>query len=220
MLKKYLTEDEQRCLLTTLKQVKGDVAERDCAVVHLLIHTGMRVGECLRLSVGDAASALKIGYLYLPKEYRKGRADEKRDHEVLVTAPVRAALLALLEQRAGAELDEALIVSRKSAGLGWRSMSVRGVEQRVAYWARQAGLPDGVSPHWFRHTRAMNIMRRTTATDPLGIVKAALGHVSIKSTEVYARQTRESVETALREVDAKPRLRLRDLRQIHERRAS
>ncbi|MFA6971671.1 MAG: tyrosine-type recombinase/integrase [Gallionella sp.] len=215
MLNKYLTEDEQKRLLDVLNLYKSEVALRDSAVVRLLIHSGMRVGECLRLSVQDAMAALKSGYIYLPKEYRKGRTDERRDHEVLVTVPVKTALSDLLNIRVGAELDEALIVSRKSAGLGWRALSVRAVEQRVAFWAQSAGLPDGVSPHWFRHTRAMNIMRRTTATDPLGVVKAALGHASIRSTEVYARQTREHVEAALREVDAKPRLRLADLRKAH-----
>lgn len=216
MLKKYLTEEEQRRLLSILKQSAGDVARRDDALIRLLINSGMRIGECLRLSVGDAVAAIKSGYIYLPKEYRKGRADEKRDHDVLVTLPVKVALFELLALREGAAMDEALAVSRKSAG---RAMSVRAFEQRVAYWAGQAGLPKGVSPHWFRHTRAMNIMERTTSPDPLGIVKAALGHSSIRSTEVYARQTRENVEAALREVDGRPRLRKADLRKMHEGRA-
>lgn len=216
MLKKFLTEDEQKRLLNVINLYKSEVAQRDSAVVRLLLSTGMRVGECLRLSVKDAMAALKTGYLYLPKEYRKGRADERRDHEVLVTVSVRVALVDLLTLRVNAELDEALIVSRKRGGIGWSALSVRGFQQRVSFWAGEAGLPDGVSPHWFRHTRAMNIMRCTTSSDPLGIVKAALGHASIRSTEVYARQTREHVEDALREVDAKPRLRIADLRRAHE----
>lgn len=215
MLKKYLTEDEQKRLLYVLHQTNGALAKRDLSVISLLIHSGLRIGECLRLTVGDGAAALKCGYLYIPKEYRKGRAGEKRDHEIMVTVSVRVALYELIAMRVDAGLDEALIASRKSNGA---TMSVRGFEQRVAYWAKRAGLPDGVSPHWFRHTRAMNIMGKTTSTDPLGIVKAALGHSSIRSTEVYARQSRESVEAALLEVDSKPRLRLADLRKQHERR--
>jgi integrase len=213
MLKKYLTEEEQKSLLDVLKSTNSEVARRDDAAIRLLIHTGMRIGECLRLSLGDAAAALKTGYIYIPKEYRKGRPGEKRDHEVLVTEPVKKALGDLLALRIDAPLDDALIVSRKHGVL-----TVRAFEQRVAYWARQAKLPEGVSPHWFRHTRAMNIMRRSTASDPLGVVKAALGHTSIRSTEIYGRQNKESVEAALREVDAvvKPRLRLADLRRMHE----
>ena len=89
-VEEILTEDEQKRLLDVLNLYKSEVAQRDSAVVRLLLSTGMRVGECLRLSVKDAMSALKTGYLYLPKEYRKGRHDERRDHEVLVTVTVRA----------------------------------------------------------------------------------------------------------------------------------
>jgi integrase/recombinase XerC len=213
MLKKYLTEDEQKKLLTVIKQTNTDVARRDYSLINLLINSGMRIGECLRLRVNDAAAALKSGYLYIPKEYRKGR---KHDHEVLVTVSVRQALHELLLLRVDAELDEALIVSRKSGGRNWSALTVRAFEMRVTYWAKFAGMPQGVSPHWFRHTRGMNIVRRTTSNDPLGIAKAALGHRSIRSTEIYARQSRESVEKALREVDAKPRLRIADLRKMHE----
>lgn len=210
-MRKYLTEDEQRRLLGTLKRYTGETARRDDALCRLLIHSGLRIGECLRLSVGDAAEALKSGYLFIPKAYRKGRAGEKRDHDVLVTHSVRAALHDLLALREGAHLDDALVISRKHGVL-----TVRAFQFRVTYWAGLAGLPAGVSPHWFRHTCGMNIMRRTTATDPLGVVKARLGHSSIRSTEVYARATREKVEAALHEVDGKPRLRLADLRKQHE----
>ena len=215
MMNKYLTEDEQKRLLLILKQTTGDTARRDDALVRLLINSGLRIGECLRLSVQDAVSAVKSGYLFIPKEYRKGRPGERRDHEVLVTHSVRLALNDLLALRDGAPLDDALVVSRKHGIL-----TVRAFQFRLAHWSRLAGLPAGVSPHWLRHTCAMNIMARTTSNDPLGVVKARLGHSSIRSTEVYARATREKVEAALHEVDGKPRLRLADLRRMHEGRAA
>jgi len=215
MMNKYLTEDEQKRLLLILKQTTGETARRDDALVRLLINSGLRIGECLRLSVQDAVSAVKSGYLFIPKEYRKGRPGERRDHEVLVTHSVRQALNDLLALRDGAPLDDALVVSRKHGIL-----TVRAFQFRLAHWSRLAGLPAGVSPHWLRHTCAMNIMARTTSSDPLGVVKARLGHSSIRSTEVYARATREKVEAALHEVDGKPRLRLADLRRMHEGRAA
>jgi len=211
MIKKYLTEDEQKRLLATLKQFTGKTARRDDALIRLLIHSGLRVGECLQLSVGDAVAAVKSGYLFIPKAYRKGRVGEKRDHEVLLTNSVREAVVDLLALREGAAMEDALAVSRKGGIL-----TVRAFQFRVVYWAELAKLPPGVSPHWFRHTCGMNIMRRTTATDPLGVVKARLGHSSIRSTEVYARATREKIEAALHEVDGKPRLRLADLRRLHD----
>jgi site-specific recombinase XerC len=215
MMKKYLTRDEQNRLLFTLKQCAGGTARRDDALIRLLIASGMRIGECLRLSIGDAVSAIKSGYLFIPKEYRKGRVGEKRDHEILMTNSVRLAVRDLLTLRDGAPLEDALVVSRKHGAL-----TVRAFQFRMAYWAKLAALPAGVSPHWLRHTRGQNVYNNTTSIDRLGAVKAALGHASIRSSEIYARMAREEVDAAMREVDekmnGKPRLRLADLRRQHD----
>lgn len=216
VMKRYLTEEEQRKLLSTVKQFADVHACRDFAWMRLLIHTGLRVGEFSKTTVGDAIQALKTGYLFIPKERRKGKPENRRDHSVLVTQPVRAALLDLLGLREGAELDEALVISRKSNGRDWSGLSVRGFEQRVAIWAKLAGLPEGVSPHWFRHTRAMNIMENTTSNDPRGVVQAALGHISIASTGVYTGVTRAAMEAALHEVDGPKVFRKRDMRRVYE----
>ena len=222
VFRRYLTQKEQLNLLGTIKQYSSEIARRDFAVCALLISSGMRIGECLRISVGDAAAALESGYLFIPKEYRKGEAC---DLSVTLTRSVRAALGELLALRSGDDpaLDEALIISRKSRARGWRALSIRCFELRLAHWARQAGLPDGVSPHWLRHTHAKNIMRNSTASDPLRLAQISLGQRSRRSTEIYTRPDREEVDAGLREVDGKvhgkPRLRLGGMRREYEGRA-
>lgn len=214
VMKRYLTPVEQKLLLSTVKQFADVHARRDSAWMHLLNHSGLRIGEFSRLTVGDAKSALVTGYIFIPKEHRKGG---KKDHDVLVTAPVREALTALLDihrEMSGFLADNfPLVMSRKHGAL-----TVRAYQQRVALWAIKAGLPRGVSPHWFRHTRAMNIMKNTTSNDPRGIVQAALGHDSIASTAVYTRMTKEDVEQALHEVDGRGRAGLPKLRKEYEKR--
>jgi site-specific recombinase XerC len=74
---------------------------------------------------------------------------------------------------------------------------------RFSAWAARAGLPTKASPHWLRHTRAMNVIRRSSAVNPRGVVQSALGHVSIRSTGVYTRTPREEVEAALAETDGR-----------------
>ena len=63
-------------------------------------------------------------------------------------------------------------------------------------------------------------MRDSEASDPLRVAQLALGQLSRRSTEVYTKLDREELETALRNVDGKvngqPRLRLADLRRLHE----
>ena len=113
------------------------------------------------------------------------------------------------------EVDAPLVIGRHGGAI-----SVRQFEYRCALWGARAALPEGFSPHWLRQTRAMNIMRRSSAGDPRGGVKAALGHESIRSTGVYTETPREEVEAALTATDGRGRVSLRDLRQAFERRAA
>ena len=198
VFKRFLTEEEQVMLLRYMKRISGDVlARRDGALMRLLLSTGMRVGETLAMTVGDALEALRSGWIFIPAVRRKG---QRRDHTVLVTVPVREALSDLLAVRselvAGmVHVSDALLVGRQGA------LTIRRVEQLVKRYAQEAGLPEGVTPHWFRHTRAKNIMRRSTSSDPRGIVQAALGHASIASTGIYTAVSREELVNSLAEVD-------------------
>jgi site-specific recombinase XerC len=216
VFRRFLTKAEQPVFLGTIRQFSGDIPKRDHAVCQLLIAGGFRIGETLKVSIRAAVTALETNYLFIPKEHRKGEAC---DHAQLVTLTIRQALTDLLELREGADLDEPLIVSRVSRGKG-RAMTVRAFEMRVAYWAKLAGLPEGVSPHWFRHTHAKNIMRESQATDPKRVAQLSLGQRSSRSTEIYTQLDREELETALKQTDqamhGKPRLRLADLRKMHE----
>lgn len=195
---RYLTEEEQARLLKTVRQFKGPVAERDAAVIALLLNTGLRLKEFCLLSVGCALAALRSGYIYIPKANRKGK---HADHQVFVTAPAREALEALLAVRAEmtgcATANEAdpLVLSRELTGI-----TPRAFEYRMKRWAVRAGLSDAVSPHWLRHTHAKNIVRRSTSANPLGIVQRALGHAALSSTGVYTAVDKEEMEAALVEV--------------------
>ncbi|HLP97506.1 MAG TPA: tyrosine-type recombinase/integrase [Sideroxyarcus sp.] len=217
VFRRFLTKSEQPQFLGTIRQYSGEIAKRDHAVCQLMIGGGTRVGETLKASVGDAVAALESSYLFIPKEHRKGEAC---DLSVLVTLSIRTALLDLLSLREGAEMDEPLIVSRNSKGRGWKPMTVRAFEMRVAHWAKLAGLPDGVSPHWFRHTHAKNIVRSSEAKDPLRVAQLSLGQKSRRSTEVYTQLDREELEEALKQTDsalhAKPRMRMAQLRREYE----
>lgn len=215
---RYLTEEEQLRLLATLKEraCADLLGRRDAAVIRALIHSGLRIGEFSRITVGLALTALKTKYLFIPREHRKGQT---RDHRCFVTHALRSDLEDLItvryELRPGdCHESDPLVIGRHGEG-----MTVRNFELRFAHWAGVAGLPPGVSPHWLRHTRAMNILRRSSARNPLGVVQSALGHESIRSTGVYTATPREEVEAALTETDGRRRLSLREMRQSFEGRA-
>lgn len=60
----------------------------------------------------------------------------------------------------------------------------------------------GVSPHTFRHTRAMHLLQ---ANVPLVTIKDVLGHADVKSTEVYVQIDLAMKREALTGSDPRPR---------------
>lgn len=221
-MQRYFLPDEQRKLFEVVGMINTPIARRDHALFRGLLYSGCRGGEFLAVSVGAAMRALVDNYLFIPREHRKkktvGEGNARRviadDHSVYMTAPLRAAVEDLLRAHAetlraagldsdSLDPDAPLVLSREGGALTMRAMQLRFKE-----WLAAAGLPQHATPHWLRHTRAMNIMRSSSARDPRGIVKSVLGHRSIESTGVYTGVTREEVETALEVIDAPARRRV------------
>lgn len=208
MLKRYLTDDEQRRLLKVAKDQAGLLAQRDHAWMRLLIETGMRVNELATLSYRQASSAVASGWLVVTKEQRKGK---RIGHEYLVTEPVRQCLVTLMELQdelrpsLNLPLDvlPPLLWGRCGVVKGCvlaEHMSVRSFQARMKHWGHLAGLPEGVSPHWLRHTRGVNIIRRSRGNNPLKVAQLALGHASIATTGIYTQMNREELTRELQQV--------------------
>ena len=204
MQRRYLTELEQSRLLSGASRVADPLAQRDYHWMAALILTGMRIQEFSRLTVGQVQRSLSTGWLVSNKQFCKGR---KRPNEYMVTARLRTHLVALckLSDELGAGLplpDEGqpLVWGRDIAGVAG-PLSVRSYESRLKHWAQVAGLDPRVSPHWLRHTRGMNIMRRSRGENPLMVAKIALNHSSLKSTGIYLQMAREDFEREIQAVD-------------------
>lgn len=198
MLTRYLTEAEQRQLLGAAKKLKDPLAQRDYHWMRLLIETGMRIAELAALSAAQAEAALASGWIAVRADQRKAGPNGKRKgHEYLVTEPVRSCLQALLRiQRTEVPLypdvEPPLIWGREG-----QALSVRTYQARMKLWAREAGLSSKLSPHWLRHTRGANIVRRSGADNPAKVAQLALGHASMASTSVYLGIRREEYLQAL-----------------------
>lgn len=198
MLNRYLTEPEQRKLLGAAKALKDPLAQRDHHWMRLLIETGMRIAEMASLSAAQAEAALASGWLVVRGDQRKASPKGKRKgHEYLVTEPVRECLAALLRL----QRTELPLYPEQEPPLIWgrqgQPMSVRTYQARMKLWARQAGLTSQLSPHWLRHTRGANIVRRSGSANPAKVAQQALGHTSMASTSVYLGMCREEYLQAL-----------------------
>ncbi|OWY40089.1 hypothetical protein CEK28_04965 [Xenophilus sp. AP218F] len=191
-MKRYLTPAERQQLLNAAYRINDPLAQRDYHLMSALYYSGCRIGEFLSITLADAWDALKTGYLYLPAAHRKGG---KRDHSVYLTKPLRTHLVALLNMNPSQQGGDPLVPGRHGAPL-----TERAAQMRVAYWAEEAGIAMKVTPHWFRHSLAMDLLRASTAAEPLLIVKSALGHSSLNSTAMYTTPSREDLEDSMNAV--------------------
>ena len=205
MQRRYLSEPEQRRLLNAAKSCADPLAQRDYHWMAALILSGMRIQEFSRLTRQRVQLALGCGWLVSRKEDCKGH---RKANEYLVTQQLRVHLQALvkLSDSLGTGIDLAddqeppLVWGRDIAGRAC-ALSVRGYQLRMKHWAEVAGLDPRLSPHWLRHTRAMNIMRRSRGDNPLKVCQLALNHSSLASTGVYQQLSREEYERELQLVD-------------------
>lgn len=180
--------------MQTVRRVNCPWARRDAAWMALMRQTGVRVQACSQLTVEDARDSLRLGRLVLRAQIQKGH----RAHQVHLTRRAAAALRELLSVRRVLGLaqvpDAPLVVGR-----GGRRLSVRSFQARMQLWRSAAGLTVQASPHWLRHTLGQRLIARSTASNPLLIVQAALGHADIRTSAIYARPTRETVAQSLEE---------------------
>lgn len=191
---RYMTESEEKKLFAHLKRLRCPWARRDLAWMRVLRHTGIRVGALIRMTVRDARESLASGYLTIDGEKAKGG----HGYEVYLTNPARYAIQSLLgiRRELGRPMypDSPLVPNRQGGFVSDRLLQIR-----MKNWCRAAGLQIEATPHWWRHTFAKRIMRRSTAQDPKAIARLALGHKDGRSTDIYTLPDREDIEQALRE---------------------
>jgi integrase/recombinase XerC len=155
-----------------LLKIPGDdpVSRRDRAMLELLYSSGLRLAELVDLDPPDVDLDDAV-----VRVTGKGR----KDRLVPVGRKARRAIADWLRVRAElASVEEpALFV-----GVRGRRISPRSVQQRVYHWAREAGIPQRVYPHLFRHSFATHLLE--SSRDLRG-VQELLGHADISTTQVY-----------------------------------
>ncbi|MFN0207856.1 MAG: tyrosine-type recombinase/integrase [Planctomycetota bacterium] len=176
-----LTSDEQRKLLETVAAADTPQARRDSLLYHLLLATGIRIGSALAINWKDIDFAR--GELALLKT--KGDQPE--------TIPLPPSLLLHLKEVRGARISGPVFINMQGGRL-----SSRHAQRKLKYWVSAAGILTSCSPHSLRHSFAMNIYN---SSHDLLLLKDAMRHRSVTSTQVYARAADTTVRRAIETVD-------------------
>ena len=150
---KWLTKREQYALVRAVQKANRP---RDEALIVLMLHTGLRVGEVSNLRLGDMAISPRKGEIIV----RGGKGDKFRT--VPLNSNVRNALKAYLSARPSVNHDY-LFVRQKGKRL--RPPGIYYLVKKYGYEARI----ENISPHTLRHTFGKNLVDAGVPLEKYGV---------------------------------------------------
>lgn len=188
----YLTIEGIRCILDQVS-LKNRHGRRNLTILTLLYETGARVQELIDLTPASIRLD-KPAIVRLHGKGSKSRIVPLRDHMVEIL-------------RTYIEENHLSLPSKKEHPLFFNSSGYKLTGSGITYILRTYVvmarttepelIPEKVSPHCFRHSRAMHLLQ---AGVNIVYIRDLLGHVSIQTTEIYAkadsRFKREALEKA------------------------
>lgn len=174
-----LTPTEVQAFLDTIRsgdfgsekqrQVLKKTRYRDTAILTLLLHTGIRVSECVSLDLSDLNFREHSMCVV-----RKGR----KEHILYFDEMTGAALLEYIELERNAYTDSddepALFLSTRK-----KRMAVRSIQEMVGKYAAVAVPNKHISPHKMRSTYGTALYNQT---GDIRLVADVLGHSDINTT--------------------------------------
>jgi site-specific recombinase XerD len=189
----YLDTEEVTAILRQPDRSTPE-GQRDHALLAFLYNTGARIQEALSVTPGT----LRLAAPAQVRLYGKGRKER-----VCPLWPETAALLSALLKRQPRSDHEPLFANRYGRPLG-----ATGVRYKLALYVKAAAtdLPSlhkkRVTPHTFRHTAGVQLV---AAGVDITVIRSWLGHVSLDTTNHYARANLETKRRALERVDRSTR---------------
>ena len=171
-LPRYIPHDELELLFASI----GDHL-RDRTIFTLMLHAGLRIGEVVSLRLGD---------VYLSENRSPHlRVNGKGQRERIVYLSAMASKL-LEEYLASSSHDseERVFLNRRG-----KPITTTGIQLQLAKYCHQAGI--WVTCHQLRHTFACCMI---AAEVPVTSVQKMLGHVSLRTTQLYVYVADRQVE--------------------------
>jgi integrase/recombinase XerD len=184
----HLTPDALKLILAQpdLLKVNG---RRDLTILSVLYDTGSRVQELADLTVRD----VRLDHPPIVTLTGKGRKTRQVPLMSNTESILRQYMTETRLLQNGMQ-DCPLFLNRQRGKLTPKGISF--ILDKYVSRARSMSsiIPDKVTPHCFRHTKAMNLLQ---AGVNLIYIRDLLGHVDLSTTEIYARTDTELKRKAL-----------------------
>lgn len=167
-----ISEPDSEAVLEAVGELAREpwIAKRDLAVLLLLYGCGLRIGEALALSTGDAPRTGDQSLLV------RGKGNKERRVPLLpaVTHAVEGYLAACPHKLTP---KRPLFVGARGAAL-----SPRRIQERLVELRGLLGLPETATPHALRHSFASHLL---ASGGDLRAIQELLGHASLSTTQRY-----------------------------------
>jgi integrase/recombinase XerD len=190
----YLSEQELGHLFAQIDRLAKH-GERDYVLLSILYDTGARIQELLDLTPRD--------FHLEPPPFVCVRGKGRRER-LCPLLPQSARLVRQFLCAQGRQINEQQPFLQNGRG---ERLGRHGARYILLKYLRRAtrSMPTlarvGISPHTMRHTKAMHLLQSGV---PLVMVKDFLGHVDMKSTEVYVQADLEMKRKALGSANGPP----------------
>jgi integrase/recombinase XerC len=163
-------------LLSVTSHSSHGTQKRNYAIVHMLLQTGIRVGELVNLETRDLTLYERSG------EIRVVDAKGGKERVIPLNNQIRRALRNYLSDQNSSNRKIIFLSKRNS------KMSTRAVQKMITNLAKKAKI-ETLTPHTLRHTFAINYLRANP--ECLVELSALLGHDSLDTTAIYTAPSKE-----------------------------
>lgn len=182
-------EDAKKLLeLVDKRKNKSITNLRDCAIVNLIIKTGLRTIEVERANVEDIVEKGKFTYLYV-----QGKGHDDKDDPIKLPDSVLKLINEYLEKR---KSDDPALFLNHGHFSKTKRIDTKTISVNVKHLLRAIGIDDKTyTAHSLRHTCATIALKEGASFQQ---VQEVLRHKSINTTTVYAHNLdRESNDVEL-----------------------
>jgi site-specific recombinase XerD len=187
----YLSKDELAEILAQ-PDLRTSEGRRDAVLLSVLYDTGARVQELIDLSVGDVR-------LDPPAQLRLIGKGRKMRAVPLMHNTIQLVRDHLQENHLDRPQNFDKPLFRNARGQRLSRSGVRYILQKYLGRARSKlpCLNRKVSPHTLRHAKGMHLLQSGVSLD---MIRDFLGHVDVKTTQIYARANLEMKRNALEKI--------------------
>jgi integrase/recombinase XerC len=160
---------------------------RDASMTLFLLNTGLRLNECVNLTLEDVKLSARKGSVLV----QNGKGSKQRI--IPLNTEARKAVEEWLKVRPQRGEHLWIAVEMDDGG----RLTGRTVQRMLARYAREAGL-ETLTPHMLRHCFAKNLVNNQVGLEE---VAALLGHTNLNTTRIYITPSAKDLEEAVSKLD-------------------